>query len=63
MDTIRPTGLEPTVEELEVLLEDEELRVVEDPEAPDDVKDDILQAVERRRETEIEKEQADGSTA
>jgi len=60
---MRPTDLEPTAAELEVLLEDEELRVAEELEVPDDVKEEILQNIERRHEADIEEEQAEGSAA
>lgn len=57
MEQIRPTDLEPTPTELEVLLEDEELQVTHDPEVPDDVKEEIAENIERRHENdeEIEK--------
>jgi hypothetical protein len=61
MNPMRPTDLEPTAAELEVLLEDEELRVAEELEVPDDVKEEILQNIERRHEAAIEEEQAEGS--
>lgn len=63
MDRIRPTDLEPTAEELEVLLEEEELRVTHEPDAPDDVKEEILENIERRHETDEEEERAEGSAA
>jgi len=63
MNPMRPTDLEPTAAELEVLLEDEELRVAEELEVPDDVKEEILQNIERRHEADIEEEQAEGSAA
>lgn len=58
MDRIRQTDLEPTPQELEVLLEEEELRVTREPEMPDDVKEEILENVVRRHETDEEEEQA-----
>jgi len=63
MNPMRPTDLEPTAPELEVFLEDEELRVAEELEVPDDVKEEILQNIERRHEADIEEEQAEGSAA
>lgn len=63
MDPIRPTDREPTAAELEAFLEDEELRVALEPEVPEDVKEEILQNVERRHKADIEDEQADGAGA
>jgi|GEM_PF-1863406 hypothetical protein len=59
-EPIRPTDIEPTEPELEELLEEEELDVIGELEAPDEVKEEILLDVERRREAEIERERAEG---
>lgn len=62
MERIRPTDLEPTPEELEALLTGEELSVTHEPEVPDDVKEEILEDIERRRERDAEAEQPEGSS-
>ena len=56
MDSIRPTDLEPTREELEALLDDEELSVARELEAPDEVKEELLEDVERRHDVDEEAE-------
>ena len=61
MESIRPTDLEPTRQELEALLDDEELRATTEVEIPDDVKEDLLEDVERRHEADEEKRRPEGS--
>jgi len=46
--------------ELEELLEDEERQVAAESGVPDDVKEEILLDIERRREADLEEERADG---
>lgn len=60
MEHVRPTDLEPTRKELEELLEDEERQVAAESGVPDDVKEEILLDIERRREADLEEERADG---
>ena len=55
MNPLHPTN-EPTTDELEALLVDEERTVVEKPEVPDDVRSELLEDIERRHEREIDEE-------
>jgi hypothetical protein len=59
MDPIRPTDLEPTAAELEALLESEELQITEKLEVPDEVKEELLENIERRHEADREETRAD----
>lgn len=56
-----PDVPEPTDDELEAVREDEELRLVRDPEVPDEVKEEILEEAERRREEALEAARGDES--
>jgi hypothetical protein len=55
MDPLHPSN-EPTTEELEALLVDEERSVAENPDVPDDVRTELLEDIERRHEREIDEE-------
>jgi hypothetical protein len=56
MNSVRPDN-EPTPDDLEVLLDDQELRSTEKPEVPDEVKEERYEDVERRREVGAEREE------
>jgi hypothetical protein len=60
MDFVRPDN-EPTPEELEELLDDQELRSAENPAVSDEVKEERHEDVERRREEEAERERPEGA--
>ncbi|HVA33088.1 MAG TPA: hypothetical protein VNG31_03000 [Candidatus Baltobacteraceae bacterium] len=51
---MRPTDPEPPPQELEALLTDEERRVLDGPDVPEDVKTEIFERLERRRTAELE---------
>lgn len=57
MNPLHP-GNEPTTDELEALLVDEERSVAEKPDVPDDVRTELLEDIERRHEREIGEERA-----
>jgi hypothetical protein len=59
VNPIRPTDLEPTAPELEALLDSEELQIAEKLEVPDEVKEELLEDVERRREHDREEGHGD----
>lgn len=54
MERIRPTDIEPTREELERMLEDEERRAARRFDVPDDVKEEALESIERLRDAETD---------
>jgi hypothetical protein len=56
------TAPEPTPEKLDALLEDEELAALDEPDVPDDVKDEILHGVQRRREATLDDARPDDPT-
>lgn len=51
--------MEPSQEELEVLIDSEERDVLEDAEVPDDVKGEIAERLESYRQADREAEQAE----
>jgi hypothetical protein len=57
---MRPPDNEPDSEEIETLLDDEDRRVLDRPDVPDDVKSEITERLERWREEELEDEIPDG---
>jgi hypothetical protein len=60
MNSVRPDN-EPTPDDLEVLLDDQELRSTEKPEVPDEVKEERYEDVERRREVGAERGRPEGA--
>ncbi|MDE2480563.1 MAG: hypothetical protein KGN02_00035 [bacterium] len=60
---MRPTDAEPTEEELDELLTDEERRLLARGDLPDDVRAEIRDRLERRRIEELEEELPDGPIA
>jgi hypothetical protein len=60
MERIRPTDIEPTREELEAMLDDEERRITQHVDVPDDVKEKTLERIERRRDVESDDEDEAG---
>jgi hypothetical protein len=59
LDPIRPTDLEPTPDELDALLESEDRHVAEKLDVPDDVKEELLENIRRRHESDEETARAD----
>jgi hypothetical protein len=55
MNPVRPNN-EPTTEELQALLNDEERSIAERPDVPDAVRGEIIDDIERRQDAEIEEE-------
>lgn len=53
---------EPLPLELEALLTDEERGILAKPGVPDDVKAEIMTRLERRLQTDLDEEAAEGST-
>lgn len=60
---MRPTDQEPTEEELDDLLTDEERRLLARDDLPDDIRAEIRDRLERRRIEELESELPDGPIA
>ncbi|HTU80695.1 MAG TPA: hypothetical protein VMF61_01110 [Candidatus Acidoferrales bacterium] len=58
---MRPTGFEPKQGELEVLLDDEERALLDDPRVPQERKAEILQRLEAFRERDRANETPDGA--
>ena len=56
---MRPTDMEPEQRELEALLDDEERKLLDDPDVPDDVKAEIGERLKRFREEDLEAELAE----
>lgn len=56
---MRPTDFEPKQEELEAFLDDEESKLLDDAEVPEDVKAEIRERLERFREQDIEAQRAE----
>jgi hypothetical protein len=52
---------EPLPQELEKLLTDEERQVLDEPDTPDEVKAEIVERLERRREQELDALREDGA--
>ena len=59
MDPTRPNDLEPTAEELDALLDSEDEQIADKLEVPDDVKEELLENIRRRRESDQEHARAD----
>lgn len=57
MNPLHPSN-EPSTDQLEALLIDEERDVVEKPDVPEDVRTELLEDIERRQEREIDEESA-----
>jgi hypothetical protein len=57
---MRPPDNEPDSEEIETLLDDEDRRVLERPDVPEDVKSEITERLDRWREEDLEEETQDG---
>lgn len=56
---MRPTDFEPKQEELEAFLDDEERKLLDDPDVPEDVKAEIWERLERFREQDLDAERAE----
>ncbi|MBV8344750.1 MAG: hypothetical protein JO190_07125 [Candidatus Eremiobacteraeota bacterium] len=53
---MRPPENEPGPEELRELLDEEESKLLDQPEIPDDVKSELTERLERRREADTGEE-------
>ena len=56
----RPTDVEPTLEELEALSRAETLAALDETDVPDDVKEELLQDLDRRREADVASARGEG---
>jgi hypothetical protein len=60
---MQPIDTEPDQEELEEFLDDEERRLLDSPNVPDDVKAEVSERLERFRERDLEAERAEDARA